>query len=342
MNHEQEINSMSLIHFLTNQEECYIKIRNIATGKYMFIDTAQQTHNTIERKLVGMNNGTIIIMKPTHLLSKCNLIVLSNVNTDEQTKYYLTSTHDSAIIQKTVKKCDDSFFYLDGTPDEIYICANQNDKNMYGEDGRYLYMTDENLIYVNGCRNINSSSWKIEKINGYRIFDDVRIDYKGIHEMLERESGRNMGAIFLNTVKYFTILSTKNKMYLNVSLNKCGTFKCDLFGCNEKMCFMMRPVQNENCVYISHYIGGKYINLYTIPNSSEVYAGAPDCHWAKFYIKKCGDDYLFQCFHRESDKYGNYGRCLCMKKSDDGKYKICGDGSCSEETSKWRLEYTNN
>jgi hypothetical protein len=337
MNHFQEIQSMSLIHFLTNQIECYVRIKNIVTGKYLHIDTSPHEPNTIEKKVIGNGDGTIIILKPSYLLSKCYFIVISNVNSELHTKYYLTATHDSAIIKKTIDKCNDSLFYLDGTLDETYICANQIDKNMYGEIGRYLYMTDEDAVYVNGDQSIGASLWKIEKINGYQMFNDIRTDYKEKYDLVEKESKKNMNIMFSSIVKYFTIFNVENNIYLNVSLNKNKTFKRELFGYHEKMNFMIRPVPNENCIYISHYIGGKYVNLYTLPNSLEVYAGAPDCHWAKFYIIKSGNYYLFQCFHKETDKNGNYGRYLCMRNTIQDKYEIMGDGCFNEECSKWML-----
>jgi hypothetical protein len=67
--------------------------------------------------------------------------------------------------------------------------------------------------------------------------------------------------------------------------------------------------------------------------------GAPDCNWAKFYIIKRKNNYLFQCFHRESDPYGGNGRYLCMIQEDEtiDKFIVLSNGSIDEKKSMWNL-----
>ena len=337
MDHKKLIRSASLIHFITNQTECYIKIKNIITNEYLYIDTTKQLENEIEKKAIGTKDGTIFILKPTYTISKCIFSLLPNQD-DTKEKYYLMATHDSAIIEKTNNEMNDIYFYLDGTIDKTYICACQNDKNMYGENGRYLYMTENNNIFCNGDPSISSSLWRIEKLNEYQLCKDVRADYENEYNVIDKESKKNINMLFSNVINYFTIFNEQSKLFLNISLNRENSFEHELFGYHEKMNFMLRPVPNENCVYISYYYRNKYINLFTLPKCSEVYAGAPDCDWAKFYIVKKNNQYLFQIFHKESDQNGNYGKFLCMKNEND-KYIICCDGCCNGDNTKWSLNY---
>jgi hypothetical protein len=338
MDNYKEIKSMSLIHFLTNQTECYIKLKNLTTGLYLNIDILEKNNEFLEKKACGKKEGTILILTPTYLLSKCYFKIHIPINLDVQKNFYLTSTHDSAIIKKTYEKMNDNLFYLDGTIDKTYIIANQNDKNMFGENGRYVYMTDDGMIYVNGDQSINSSLWKIEKINEYKKYNDSRTDYKMKYDIVEKESKRNMNTLFSQIIKYFTFFNVKSKKYLNISINNEQTFEYKLFSSNEKMNFTIRPVPNENCVYISYYIRGKYVNIYVIPQTSEVLAGAPDCDWAKFYIIKKNNYYLFQSYHKECDINGEFGKYLCMKE-ENNEIKIMCDGCVCDDLTKWTCEY---
>lgn len=350
MDKKQQIVSMSLIHFLTNGSDCYIKLKNIATGLYLYIDIINSDSNTLEKSAIGNDNGSLLILSPTYMLSKCCFIIPANINTNKTTRFYLTATHDSALLKKTGERTNDSFFYLQrnnfsNDNNSFYICAYQSDTNMFGEQGRYLYMSDDGTIYVNGDPSISSALWKIEKINEQQIIKDVRTDCDKLFDDVVKESKHNLTLLFPDITKYFNVFNVGCKKYLNISIVNEISGENELFGDDTKMNLILRPIPSENCVYISHYVNRVFMNIYTIPDSIDVYAGAPDCNWAKFYIIKRNNQYLFQCFHRESDINGNYGRYLCMKKihiNDNDKYEIFANGSCDEDESKWTLNYSNN
>ena len=48
---------------------------------------------------------------------------------------------------------------------------------MFGEKGRYLYISDNNHIKVDGDISLSSASWKIEKLNEHIISQDIRVNY---------------------------------------------------------------------------------------------------------------------------------------------------------------------
>lgn len=58
--------SKILIYLITNNQPCYIKIRNLSNGNYL---------NIFNRDISGNKNGTIIILKPNLISSSIQFIL---------------------------------------------------------------------------------------------------------------------------------------------------------------------------------------------------------------------------------------------------------------------------
>lgn len=317
--------SASLIHFITNDMSCYVKIKNIKTGLYL-----QLIHPDNSSIVIGNNMGSILLLHPSYITSQMYITIPT-------TKLNIIATKDSSILKISLNRTDDAYFRLLGTLSETYICTCQEAYNLFGEKGRYLYMSDDGYIHTNGDPSIESSLWKIEKINAFIPINDIRIDYEKLFLDTMKESRRNLDLLFPNIIKYFTFYNIGHGKYLNISIESENSFNNKLFGDDEKTKFIIRPISNENCVYISYYLNGKFANIYTIPKSNTVYAGAPDCNLAKFYIIRRNNYYMFQCFHRETDVNGNYGKYLCMNKYDNNII-VTSNGCEFDDSARWNIE----
>lgn len=376
---QKHLASSSLIHFLTNGTQCYVKIKNIKTGLYLrinqiinaddctasisgysanglYIDQNMMTAIIKEPSVVGNNDGSILLLHPSYIVSQSYITIPTNLNKicDDYvyvaqnninntldcnavpTELNIIATKDSSMLKIALNRTDDAYFRLSGTLSETYICTCHDELNMFGEKGRYLYMSDDGYVHSNGDQSIESSLWKIEKINAYVPINDIRTDYEKLFLDTIKESRRNLDILFPNIVKYFTFYNIGCGKYLNVSIENEKSYENKLFGDDEKTKFVIRPISNENCVYISYYLNGKFANLYTIPKSDIVYAGAPECNWAKFYIIRRNNYYMFQCFHREADANGNYGKYLCMNTCDN-KIDVTSNGCEFDDTSRWDI-----
>jgi hypothetical protein len=207
---------------------------------------------------------------------------------------------------------------------------------MFGEKGRYMYMTDSGYIHSDGDISIGSSVWKIEKLNLHTLNTDTRADYEKLHLNIMKESKRNTETLFQNTVKQFSLYNIGFKKYCGVAIENNTSYENTLIGTDDKIKFIIRPIVDGNCVYISYYLNGRMMNIFTIPRNKEAYVGAPECDWAKFYLIRRNNYYMFQCFHRESDINGNYGRYLCMRLN--GELKIESNGCEADDISKWNIK----
>lgn len=374
-----ETSSASLIHFITNGSQCYVKIKNVKTGLYLRINqivnandcvsTCEYSTNSLsidqnmmtaiikEPSIVGNIDGSILVIHPSYIVSQLYITIPTNLNkicddymyasqnnvTESQdcnsipTELNIVATKDSSILKIALNRTDDAYFKLNGTLSETFICMCQDEPNMFGEKGRYLYMSDDGYVHSDGDPSIESSIWKIEKINSYVPMNDIRTDYEKQFLDTIKESRRNLDLLFPNIIKYFTFYNVGCGKYLNISIENENSYENKLYGDNEKIKFIIRPILNENCVYISYYLCGRFANIYTIPKSDVVYIGAPDCNWAKFYIVRRNNYYMFQCFHREADINGNYGKYLCMSNCDNNII-VASNGCEFDDTSRWEIK----
>lgn len=352
-----EIKSKALIHFITNDEPCYVRIRNISTGLYIHLENNESNYvpkymdygNPVlvkkKNAIIGDPDGSIIIIRQSYTLSHACMSIYNITRGDDGqpiTKN-IAFTNDLSMLSISPFNDANSQFYFMGTLDELYICPNTDELNMFGEKRRYLYMSDDGYVHSDGDPSINSSLWKIEKLNTSILKQDIRTDYKKQFCDILKESKRNIDFLFPSTMKYFTFQNVGCKKNLCVSLKQNMTstktlvdYDSGLIGRDESTNFVIRAIPNENCVYISHYLSGTYLNIYTIPKMDDVFVGAPDCNWAKFYVIKKKNYYLFQCFHREADINGNYGRYLCMMGDDVNK--VVANGCENDEKSMWLLK----
>lgn len=135
-------------------------------------------------------------------------------------------------------------------------------------------------------------------------------------------------------MKYFSLFNIGCRKYLNISIDANNLLLSKLVGEDSKLKFVIRNISGENCIYLSHYLHNICLNVYSLPNNFDILIGAPDCDWCKFYVIKKNGFYLFQCFHREADINGNYGKYLCMNKD----LSVSSKGVESDEYSMWKCE----
>lgn len=324
--------SSSLIQFITNGLPCYIKLKNYVYGMYLKINNSQ---------VIGdITDGTIFIMKPDYTQTNVSLSILDSENIKNKIVSY--KTNSVIKISNDENKTLDTQFYLYGNLDEIQLYSCHKNRNMFGNIGRFIFMTEEGYIHADGGVNMEGTKWQIEKINDVKQYIDCRADCMKINKEINYESRKNLEGLFPNIIKHLTFFNigyNKNLQVLYQSNPTSNVYDHKLIGHDDKIKFILRPIQNENCVFISQYYNGKYINIYTLPRHNCALMGAPDCNWAKFYIIKRKDHYLFQCFHRESDPEGGYGRYLCMRQENENvdKFSVFSDGSEKEECSMWKL-----
>jgi len=334
------IHSASLIQFITNGLPCYIKLKNYATGMYLKI---------IDDIICGdVMDGNILIMKPDYTQNNVSFTILDN-DKFKNNKIASYPTNSVIKIHNDDKKTSDTVltkgetqFYLYGKLNEIKIYSINQNRNMFGNNGRFMFMSDDGYVHADGGNNMECTTWQIIKINDPIQYIDCRFDCLKLNKEIALESKKNLEGLFPNIIKYVTFLNISCNKYLQVLYQENpnnNSYDNKLIGTEEKNKFILRPVQDENCVYISHYYNGRYINLYTQPRKNNTLMGAPDCNWAKFYIIKRKEHYLFQCFHRESDPDGGYGRYLCMiqENENEDKYTVLSNGSEKDEKSMWKL-----
>ena len=355
--------STILIHFITNSVKCYVKIRNIKTGLYMKINRLSNTseylnadNNIInavnfstigDPTIIGDNDGTVLILNPTYINSQTHITIADNGNIYDDyntqgnidigsgcSELNLTTLKNSSILKVSSAKDIETMFKLNGTLDETYICSCSDMENMFGGYGRYLYMTDDGYIHSDGDPSIDSSKWQIEKINSYIPRVDIRTDYEKQYIDVVKESKKNVDILFPNMLKYFTFQNVAHDKYMCISLDLGNIYENELYGDDEKMKFIIRPCLLDNCVYISYYCNGTMMNVYNIPNRSNVHIGAPECDWAKFYIIRRNNHYMFQIFDRVADSHGHIGKYLRM----DVNKNILSDGCEYDDDAKWDIK----
>lgn len=369
------INSTSLIHFLTNDNEKYVKIKNIKTGKYIYVfDNKRQMNETNEIdylftlpqytkqsfvKIIGNNIGTIFCVKPSYDCKSFSLEIKKDAISMETLKTITgselkencnqtvsTIINDNSLficheehseLKLTQIKGKNTLFYLDGYMTHNKICLNFHERNMHGGKGKYLHMTDDGHIHTDGDYITDETNWKIELVNSEHDIIDVRIDYKDISEQIKKTTKMNIENIFSNILRLFSIYNKRYQKYLNVSINEGLITKNKIFGSDVEQKFAIQPDIVENCIYISYIYSGQLFNIYTIPNLDDVYVGSPKCHWAKFNLLKKNNEYMFRCHKKQVDKNGNYGVYLTMVERND-EYLIRSDGCFDEEESKWIIK----
>lgn len=352
------IESVSHIHFLTNGQNIYVKLRNIVTNKY--IDIIESYEELCNDVVVCDDIGAFVKITPCYDLSKMYIIVCTpnKMYVNEQvtrnssmTETYLSAKDNGSVIKNNGNKTVDSMFMLERHKDGFYIKTTNITPNIYGEAGRYLYVTDDMCVHVDGDKSISTALWTFEKINDIKIVLDVRTDYE--KELEKIVSLKNVRHLCKKIFKYFTIKNQTYNKYITAFTHSIEQpTQNGVLGSSQMTQFVIRPIQSENnisnCVYISYYVDGICHNIYTLPGNKNVYLGAPDCNWAKFYIvEKSNNTYMFQVFHRECDDNGNYGRYLCMKPQnkesnvESSEFNIMSNGSESDNSSWWVLTNVN-
>lgn len=365
------IESISHIHFLTNGQNTYVKLRNVVSGKYIdIIESYEELSNDV---VVCDDIGAFIKITPCYDLSKMYILVCTpnKMYVNEQvtrnssmiqldimnhqtlgaamphqscmTETYLSAKDNGSVIKNNGTKTIDSMFMLERCKEGFYIKTTNTTPNIYGEEGRYLYVTDDMCVHVDGDKSISTALWTFEKINDTKIVLDIRTDYE--KELEKIVSLKSMKQLYKNIFKYFTIKNQMYNKYMSAFTHSSEQpTQNGVLGSSQITQFVIRPVHSENkisnCVYISYYVNGICYNIYTLPRDKNVYLGAPDCNWAKFYIvENSNNTYMFQVFHRECDDNGNYGRYLCMKPRTDGSeyFDIMSNGSESDNCSRWLL-----
>lgn len=321
------VTSASLIHFITNGSPCYVKIKNINTGLYISI---------VNNNIIGSNCGSILLVKPCYETHKMMISIPEHIDEVTHEKLYehnIIALSNNSIPRVGTCRNRDTYFCLCGNINEVCIRSCDDNLNMYGEIGRYMYMSDDGSVHVDGDANMRTSAWILERLNSNKEYIDVRSDYKTEHESLINDAKRGFSSLFTSINKYFTICNVATNKFLNISFGTCDLFH-NIIGSNDKAKFIIRPVDNEKCVFISYYFNEKFVNIYTIPRTNDVYIGSPDCNWAKFYVVKNKNNYMFRCYCDETNNIGKYGKYLCMH-SDDIVYF---DGSNDEPNSLWNIK----
>ena len=124
------------------------------------------------------------------------------------------------------------------------------------------------------------------------------------------------------------------RKYLIPTINSTILYDNTLIQGEEKVGFLLRPQISENSFYLSYYINNIFLNVYVIPKDNNVYIGNIEVDWAQIYIIKKENTYLFQCYHREADKNGHYGRYISVDKETG---TIRSDGCEGSKYSQWEI-----
>lgn len=330
-----KIESGSNIHFLTHGIPCFVKIRNAFTGLYLSVPTPTST--SLDQIFCGDSFGSIFIIKPSFFYYRFNIeLVTSLQNVTGTLGWYISTVHDSCMLKGADKNTIESQFYLFKFKDDFYIRTYHEAVNMFGNLGRFIYMTRDPNIYTDGDMTTEGSLWKIEKINDNLPISELRNDYLQIYLEMKNISRKNIKQLFPDITKPIYLRNLTFGKYLSANIIHPGEITDKVKGDDEKMLFFIRPDENNECVYISIQYKDQYLNLYTMPFNGNMFLGAPDCPWAKFYINKVNQFYTFQCYHREANKVGEYGRYIYMLDGPD--FTIASDGASSAEESLWVIE----
>jgi len=365
---QKYIKSISLAHFITNDNPKYAKIKNIKTNKYLYVLDCKRIANTHDDyiftpyqncninpiKIIGDNVGSIFCIEfnfnkkgvnlsfDTSILTQetCNEILQCEKTDrvdmiDDGKKLYLCKMIDNTNLHVTSIKSKSSVLFLDGNTKRLKMCSNFDEKNMYGEIGQYMFMSDDGSVHIDGDRDSEYSEWIFELINIDRTILDVRNDYVDVIERTMRDAKKSIVSIFPNVLKFFTLFNIECKQYLNIPIVNDDVFNEHVFGSNNKQLLVIQPDLENSCIYLSCFDGIRLRCLFTIPHSSDVYINAPKCDWAKFYIIKHNEYYIFRCNQTETDHCGNFGKYLCMCIDDNKDYIVRSDGSANDAKSKW-------
>jgi len=367
---DKNIISSSLIHFLTNGISKYVRIKNIKTNKYLYVyDNKKHDDvnvfvpyakniNKIFVKITGNISGTIFNIIPSHnhknisimfkndIISEDTFKQLTDVeqkNNGQQDKCMYMSLDNTLLyvdhnenteLGITRNRGKNTLFYLGGSMENVKICLNFDEKNLYGGNGRYLYMTQDGHIHTDGDCMTEETNWIFELINAECNEIDIRDDYKKVNSDIKKNVKMNIENIFPSILKLFTIVNVKYKKYLNISINSENITQNRIFGSDNEQKFIIQPDIIESCVYISYYDRYKLFNIFVIPFSKDIYVGSPKCNWAKFSIIKKNNYYMFMCNKLSMDTNGKYGVYLSMTYNDD-KFSINSNGGVDEDNSMW-------
>lgn len=342
------IESGSAIHFITNGNPCYVRIRNLLTGLYLDV----QDINKSDPAIIGSTYGSVFIIKPSYLYFRMNICLVTNIkNNNNNNNWFIGTSSDSCMLKCFDTNLIDSQFYLVRCGKSYRIRCCYEASNLVGNIGKFLYMSrpldpiidkqpvnkiviNKNInlynptIYCDGDITTDGSTWKIEKLNTLINPTEIRNDhYQNFMEIINI-SHTNVSHLFPNKIKKVFIKNIKYGKYLNTNIINVGDINDTVRGDDDSMTFILRPDNDDKCVYISVQNNDDYINLYTLPQSNSIYIGAPDCNWSKFYVNKVRDGYTFQCYHRECNRNGGYGRFLRMIEEN---FNVISDGTLDDD-----------
>lgn len=309
--------SQSLIHFMTNDESCPVRIKNNDTNQYLNVGD-KYTDSIL---IVGRYDQYIFTLKPSYLSFRANLLIQKT----NQKDLYLYANEDSTIMKAHEKNSLEAQFYLVGNENSFKILMFCRDKPQM----RYVYMTYDSRILTDGDEGTFGNKWTCEKVNKINLNYELRHDYLSSFEECVKISKKNVIQMFSDIVHMKKIYDIESKSYLNFEID--SQYQNDSFMDSIGTKFIIRPTEDLDGVYLSLPCGNSYKNLFTLPKNNGLYFGAPNCKWAKFYIIKNSTNIAFQCFHRETNKHGTYGRYLYVCGN-----VVLSDGSL--ESSKWLLK----
>lgn len=331
---EKKICSISLIHSITNDQKCYVKIKNRHTNEYIKYNSFEsQKLNPYKNPCVhGSDIGTIFVMIPTYTKDKFNLFITDNF---DEKKYDKTILFDGMLcmcsngigsLQQVSREYKNiTNFMLSGNFDKIRILTN--------DGNNYMYMTSENNIFNDGDSSCEfMSDWIFEKLNEQHD-KYIRHDQLENEKEIVKKSYTSISQLNSEIFKTFVIMNKKYKKYLNVTVNINDSYG-RVYGGNEHQNFIITTDEKNERIYIYTKIGEYDKYLYTIPENNDVYIGLGKNNWCKFYIVKKIDHYLLRGCHIESDKYGNIGKFLRMNEGDT----ITSDGNIEDESSFWIIK----
>lgn len=370
-NQRDAIDSTAYIYFITHGNPTYVKLKNVTMKTYLCV-IDQPEYNDQIMMCCSIYNDKPIPSQLNQLDIKLDLIKIIQPWYISTAKYplshfcmvlhssnkYLRAMNNLSLLKLSDDKNDEVMFTLEKTNLGYYIKTTNTSANIYGDAGRYLYVTADGCVHVDGDKSIQTSLWSFEKINEPKKNIDTRSDYE--KDIKKLECVKKTQSIFKNMMKFYTIQNVFFNVYMTTYINSNESYNTEsrpisdttihlsqnkLMGTNDPTFFIITPIFLSNYVYISYnpmtsISDNLYFNLFTFPRNPEVYVGAPNCDWAKFYmIDKGNNTFMFQVFHKESDDDGNFGRYLCMREIND-ELKIMSNGKESEACSCWKIIVT--
>ena len=309
--------SKSLIIFLTNGNETYVKIKNIEYNKYIKIQDDSE-----KKIVVGSDSDyTIFRIVPTYDYSEIKIFDCCSKN---KVCVYNNLKLCCLLDDLSISSLNDTFC-LAGDLKKLYLINNCVTTN------NCMHMSENNDIHIDGKLNQSNACWIFELINNTQPQIEYRLDYMTEYNNMCNQSKKSIDSLMKNMLEQYTIMNVNTKQYLSAQLFG-DLSKNKVMMSNEQVNVKISRYDDYRIfIYMTFNNENKY--FYTLCEDDDLYIGAPKCDWALFYLIKLDNKYLIQCCHRESDKFGNYGRYLYV--NDKGQIKSNGDNSFN---SHWSIE----